>query len=471
MELTKNRDHFPMRINSLTKQSHRPSDSERLNWHDFLWLCILGFLLIGITFHNPMQVNSFYIHCDPLGSLLTSQAILHQGTIKLDSYAEKLENYGNNILTKNNHSYYYFPLGTSLYALPFVMISNIIGRMMSEVLYEVWLQSVLSTLTVAVCLVLIFFISRCLMNCFYSVIFTTTFIFGSSIISTMGTALWSINFEVIFILTAILMIIYDSTGKYNLNPFLLGIILFSAYLCRPTAITFIMPVVVYLFFKNRFIFFKVCMMYSLLLGAFIYFSFSEYKQILPPYYLPQRIGQTQNFGIALYGNLFSPARGIFIYHSYLLLPLFGGGDVLKKVVHSPFIWISMIWFAMHMITISTFSHWWGGWSFGSRLQTETIPAFLLFTIIVWDEIIKNVKANWAKMVSIIFVGLAIISIFIHSYQGLYNMNTAKWNMLPNIDIYPQFLFDWKFPQFLSTHESLEAKLLTLPATPPPCKDE
>jgi hypothetical protein len=46
--------------------------------------------------------------------------------------------------------------------------------------------------------------------------------------------------------------------------------------------------------------------------------------------------------------------------------------------------------------------------------------------------------------------LGLAGIFINSGQGLFNVKTALWNAYPNIDEYPELLFDWRYPQFLTT---------------------
>jgi hypothetical protein len=39
------------------------------------------------------------------------------------------------------------------------------------------------------------------------------------------------------------------------------------------------------------------------------------------------------------------------------------------------------------------------------------------------------------------------------------MYTYKWNWEPNIDMYPEYIFDWSYPQFLHTKERHERRLI------------
>ena len=49
----------------------------------------------------------------------------------------------------------------------------------------------------------------------------------------------------------------------------------------------------------------------------------------------------------------------------------------------------------------------------------------------------------------VFVGLVGISVFIHSYQGMFNPWTAEWNDGDSVTF-----LDWKFPEFLATPQML-----------------
>ena len=98
----------------------------------------IGLLLLSLTILAlTLFSRNSYRDSDSLGCLLTSQAIATHGTIKLDAYRDMLKQhkavYGSRIMTKNNHLFYNYPLGTSIYAVPFVWLANCIGRDMSTI--------------------------------------------------------------------------------------------------------------------------------------------------------------------------------------------------------------------------------------------------------------------------------------------------------------------------------------------------
>ena len=427
-------------------------------------MLILSVCILGIIFFSKNQYGS----SDPLGCLLTSQAILSYGTVNLDAYKEILAQYdaiySYRIMTRNDHLFYSYPIGSCIYAIPFVKLVNFIGRDMSYIahvpIYDIWLQKVLSSFIVMSCFLLVYGICRCLLTSFHSIILSLAFVLGSSIASTMGTALWSFDFEVLFILICVLLILYDAHNLYKLDVYLLSFFLFSAYLCRPTAVIFVGVVAIYVLFKSWKLFTKLSVSLCALFTVFIFFSLYQYNQVLPPYY-DQSLHPTKTFWTALFGILLSPARGLFIYSPYLMVTFGGLYFFGKKLFRSHLTWMASCWLVLVLITISLWPTWWGGHSFGPRLLTDVFPACMLLTIFVWDELLKTTFLSniQKRVVIIIFLCLASISILIHTYQGLYNPAIVMWNVSPDIDQYPEYLFDWRYPQFMASTKLLEERNL------------
>jgi len=428
----------------------------------------MGVVLLSLTILALILFSrTSYRDCDSLGCLLTSQAIVSHGTIKLDAYRDMLKQYEAvytyRIMTKNDHLYYNYPLGTCIYSVPFVWLANLTGCDMSSIIInnpvcDKRLQKVLSALIVTICFILVYGICRCFLTSFSSIILTFVFVLGSPLISTMGTALWNLDMEVMFILLCLLMIVYDDRKTFALNSYALSFFLFSAYLCRPTAAIFVVLVGLYvLLSKTRAAFIKLSASYLLFFMVLVLFSLHEYQSILPPYYI-QRL-HSDKFWIGLYGILLSPARGLLVYSPYLLLTFLGLCLFCKKLFRSRLMWLAILWLFFHLVMIAKHPMWWGGHSFGPRYLTDVFPACILMTILVWSHASKTLIRRPRKVFMTIFLCFSLISMFINTYQGLYNPATGKWNNSPNIDEYPIYLFDWKYPQFMATPKLLKEREL------------
>ncbi len=415
---------------------------------DLFWISVLSMSLFGATYFSPVDYSEF----DPLGNLLTAQSLIQRGTTRLDEYIPPFTGVvGWHLRKKQGYSCYHYPLGTPVYIVPFVWIANRFGFEMAQRKDDIHVQHLLSSLSVALAGMFIYLICRQQsMSGSSSFLLTGIFTFGSSITSTMGTALWSINGAMLFILLSVLTLLSINriaVPEKNL-PYFLGLFLFSAYLCRPTTAIFVMLIFVYMLLTKQGLFWKVVITWTGLLGCFILFSVLEYKQILPDYYLPGQLGHSHEFWTAVYGHLFSPARGLLVYSPYLFLTFIGVLYGLKLFHNKLLVGLFLIWIILHLILISKNEMWWGGGCYGSRMFADVLPGFLLITLQGWQVFNQNSSRLQRRIVVSFFILSGGMGICINTCQGLYNPNTIDWGGER------RHIFDWQYPQFLANHENL-----------------
>jgi hypothetical protein len=417
----------------------------KTSWQELLAVSTLCLLVAWTTFFSPVDYSGF----DALGNLLTSQAILQQHTIKLDRYQGVLTGYVQDwhLRNKQGHIYYHYPLGTPILALPFVGIANIFHLDMSNREHEAFLQNVISMSSTMMVSLFCYLIFRYYLSPGYSLPATAAFVFGTSIISTIGTALWSVNFSSIFVLLSLSLVVYRSyLQHFRAYPYLMGFFLFFAYLCRPTSVIFIGLIGIYFGLKKRDILGKLLGVFFFCFLIFMVFSWMEYGQFLPDYYLPQQLGEPPDVLTAIWGHLFSPSRGLFIYSPHLLLPLFGSLVFIRRLYRQLLFWIAVLWLGLHLMLISRNSMWWGGGCFGSRMCTDALPAFLLLTGLLYHSGLKKCSAQSRWIIVGLFLMCSSIAVYINTYQGLYNTYTLDWG--------DSHLFDWSCPQFLASRTCL-----------------
>jgi hypothetical protein len=145
----------------------------------------LGLLAFAVAYFSPIE----YTFADPWGNLPTAQAILEQGTIKLDAYADSHAIAGLRLANRHGgHLYSFFPLGTSLLTLPAVLAANLVGLDMSDSADNTALQRLLSALIVALSLPLMIAICRQYLPDRYALLVTVAFVFGSPVMSSIGAS-------------------------------------------------------------------------------------------------------------------------------------------------------------------------------------------------------------------------------------------------------------------------------------------
>jgi hypothetical protein len=419
-------------------------------------LCVAIFLLVRAA---PVA----YTAGDARGTLLTSQALLQQGTIRLDAYFDAA--WPDTIAQRGDHLYYIFPIGTSLWATPFVLVANLLGRDMAIPVHDAALQRTLAALATALAFLLIYLISRRFLGAIPSLLLSATFVLGTSIASTVGSALWSIDFALVLTLTALLLLLYDAQGRTSIaTPFVLGAILFAAYLTRPTTAVFALLVMLYLLVCRRPLLLPTLGTFAALFGLFMLFSWLEFGQLLPDYYQPARLKRNDLFLTALYGNLLSPGRGLLAYSPFLLLVLAGIPFILRHDARTPWLWLALAWISLHLISIGRVGLWWGGWGFGSRLMTDVLPAFLLLTLLVARRARTVLSPRGLRLAGAAFLAAALLAVVVNTAQGLYNPASRAWNRWPTpggpgTAGEEALMLDWRYPQFLASPGQLATRSL------------
>lgn len=424
------------------------SRNDRISANIF-WIISLSTIL-AVFFSTTVN----YYDADAKGSLLVSKAIVEKGTIKLNKLeANNLtEKYGYRVKSRGENIYNYFPLGNQLLAIPVVLAAELIGVNAQE--KEEDLQWIMTLITSILIFYLVHDISRRFLDEINSAFFSIVFILGTGLSSTLFTAYWSHNASVTLSLFIIKLII-DSrrNGQLILWP-LIAASLFLCYLSRPT--TSIMMVIslclmIYSFKKQSF---KPILTLIVMLIGFIAFSFHEFGQPLPDYYMQSLGGEY--LMVSLPGNSISPSRGIIVFSPFipLLIMFFSAtnnvSDRLSLMAYG------VIWPLIHFLVISSYETWHGGWSFGPRLITDVLPGLLLISLNAWPDLRKF---NTREPRFFFLVLSILLAIFINSWQGLHNKSTKEWNAITGFEYDPALVFDWNYPQFAANqNRNLEATI-------------
>jgi hypothetical protein len=161
--------------------------------------------------------------------------------------------------------------------------------------------------------------------------------------------------------------------------------------------------------------------------------FSPYYEV-SPYYQTDRIS-SDHFFEALAGHLISPSRGFFVFTPVFIFSIFG---VLLKIRNSSMEmleWLLVTIVALHWVSISFYTEWFGGHSFGNRYMSDMIPYFMYFLIPVVASIsrldfpkfdlLSLKRVAWVSIFSV----LAVASVAIH-YRGATDFDTLLWNTEP-----------------------------------------
>lgn len=421
----------------------------------------IALLLALLAYLSPVS-NA---NADPHFSLIVSQSLLEHATLKLDGYRvqepDLFEHYHWQMVQVDGHDYYNYPLTPSLLALPAVGVARIAGADMLDAGQNHFLQNILSATVCALVFLLLFLLIRSYLPYWASLLIASVSMLGSTLISTLATAYWNLGPAVAFVLLILILLArYDSGKAPHPQPYLLGLLLFAAYTTRPSAALLISVVFLYLLLTNRPALIRTAGVALLGFMLFVLFSRLQYGLWLPVYYTTSQWLNPQD-GIlrALYGVSFSPSRGLFVFSPVFLLAL-AAPVYWSRLKHRTLYTLCALWLALHIFSVALTRQWHGGYSFGPRLLTDAVPALVLMTAILWHSLRVHLSPARRRLAIACYLIFALPGIFIHTIQGPFNVKAALWNAFPDIDAHPQLLFDWRYPQFLTTLNSFHERRLS-----------
>jgi hypothetical protein len=155
----------------------------------------------------------------------------------------------------------------------------------------------------------------------------------------------------------------------------------------------------------------------------------------------------------LYGLLFSPSRGLFVYEPWAALGIAGlviarfanttKGHISRRLADLVFAWIVFV------LGYATYAEWWGGRVFGPRFLDDLAP--IVIAGLAW-----GVRGGWFALgfMRVVFWASAAWSLLTFNAAAfVYDQN--KWDLLPaNVNDDPSRLFSWSDPQWLAVLRDL-----------------
>jgi hypothetical protein len=384
-----------------------------------------------------------------------AMSILSEGNTSLDEYSDLLGAQNDYAIEHvGGHSYDQFPVGTAIMALPFVAAMDVWYRVVRhQDLREhlkrssMWEeQRLMASFFVGLTAAFLYLIAaHRLGSVWRSLLIVFVFAFCTSAWSSASRALYQ-HAPSMLMLTVSLCLIVLAKSKPKLVQYAALPLAFS-YVIRPTNSLSIAVLTVLVLLRYRHFFLQYLAWAALVAIPFLAFNWSVYHSLLPSYYDVQRLGTNPHFREALAGNLISPARGLFVFSPVLLLAFLGFAIKWKERALDGLDVCLPLVIVLHWLAISSYTHWWGGYSYGPRLFTDMIPYFVFLLIPVVGKLAGPVTGRMLALASVLVV-LTAISFFMH-FNGAFRDTTSFWNYRPEIvDRHTERLWDWNDPQFL-----------------------
>lgn len=346
----------------------------------------------------------------------------------------------------NDHVCSVFPPGTAILAFPFFAPLVLSGEPPDQLALLLGVGKIVAALLEALATVFLIAAMSRIATERWAFTLGLLYLLATAVRTVSSQALWQHGAVHLLVAAALLVFVRYWTWAPVSGPaiFLAGAALGFATVVRQTSIVFAIAGFLLLLVSRRSwgpfgfgVLFGLAPLVAYNLAAFG--SPLEQGYGLKPFATPVLEG--------LYGLLFSPSRGLFVYSPFLLFavpPLLGAW--LSRDSVAP-LWRG---FGLPCVALvvgyAMYDEWWGGRVFGARFLSDLLP--VLFLVLA-----ASPPRNF--LTKALFALSAAWALVLHNAAAL--VYDQSWDTVPvNVNDDPRKLFDWAQPQWLAVLERIAA---------------
>ncbi len=352
---------------------------------------------------------------------------------------------------------YDFPCGGSVLALPAVAILNAAGISTTDpggrynLKGEARIQRILAPLLMATTVWLIFRTALLAgLPVSWALVIALGTAFGTQVWSTTSRALWSLTWLMTLLTVVIWMLMRCEVGKGRFRPILTATLLSWMYFVRPTASTAIMAISVYVLVTYPRALPAYVITGAAWLAAFVAYSWSLFGTALPSSYRMTWWFSVSQARHRMLGLLLSPSRGLLIYVPVVMFVLYLVVRYWKELKHKRLAIVALAVIGANLTLVSMLLLWWGGWSYGPRELSDTIPFYALLAMLGCRAFLDDSSIGLRRAAATIAAGLLLLALsVVMNAPGALSGTANAWNAWAHLEEHPDRLWDWSHAQFLA----------------------
>ena len=353
-------------------------------------------------------------------------SLVRHGSYDLRHYPE-LERYvGGPIRARPDGSWVSMrPPGSALAAVPFVAPFALFRDQPLRTLNMHHLGKLAAAMAVAGAAVFFFLICRRLAPA-AAWPATVLFAMGTCLYSVASQALWMHGPAVFWLCCALYFLTRPDSDMVG-SRLAAGLALGFAALTRPTTVFFALATVGALVAQRRLRGVMWLMLGALLPAILlVHYNWAHFGHPLLGGYENDDWNTSSPLWLGLSGLLIAPSRGLFVYSPALLLAIPGAWMLFHRSDEPATSARSMLlsWLAAVGVTVVFFARWhdwWGGWSYGPRFLSETMPVLGLSFAVAY----AGLRYQWQRAVAI---ALVVLSVSVHALGVFGHSGYAAWQL-------------------------------------------
>lgn len=374
-----------------------------------------------------LRLNTLAIQSeDTVPAILVPLTILKHNSLFLDDYVPMMlqkyphpddKKYLKGLLPfylrkVDNHYVSAFPIITPILALPvyFPFVAFNIPVTWENL---AMVSHIASALIVAVSGAFLYYLLRKTLELAESTsrILTICYLFGTINFALVAQSLWQHGTLQLFSIIALIFFVkaFKEDFKQSAGSYIFWFSFFSgiAVLSRPTAALPYVIFSLYIVKRNWKATLPLILGMSPCVLFFVWYNAVFYHSISNQGYSNQIFKNwLGGFPLSFFGIWISPSKGILVYSPIFIFSFLGFITALKnKARYTNLFLLAATSAFLHILIISFWKHWFGGWSFGYRMSSDVIPYLILL-------LVPFVESTFFKKYSRTFYVLLVISIFI-----------------------------------------------------------
>lgn len=402
-------------------------------------VALVLFVLALAIYTLPLVYNALvtpFFHVIPsqdvVSASLAPVSVLTRGNFYLDQYRRYIANNYTEpyfVAEINGHMVARTTVVSGVLALPFMGVGLGTGWIARTVNVFDIARLAAGVLT-ALAVLAFFFAARELTDTATSALVTVAFAFGSSVWTTASEGLWQHTPSILFQSIALVFIARGMRqGTRALVP--AGLFLSLATISRPPdlAIALVMTGYVLVHYRPALLPFILSAVPPLAL-ALVYNATVNGGPLVFGY----QDGVVSYFGLpqweAFQGLLFSPSRGLFIFSPFLLLMPVGLWFALRERKYL------YLYLAAAFVAYTTIMAAWGslgGWAYGPRMLTDTLPVACLLII----PAVERTRGGWRGAIwAVVLLAAFLSSLGVWDYGVRFHGDgNSVWSIENNEPLY------------------------------------
>jgi hypothetical protein len=345
---------------------------------------------------------------------------------------------------------YAYPHGSSFLSLPFVAVLDALGistlnnGRTYDLMREALLEKLLAALLMAVTASVFFEIGmHTPLPISWSAVLAIGGALGTQIWSSASRTLWSQTWEALLATFTVLLLLQGKAGRAR--PIWLATVLAWMYFVRPTAAVAIVGVTLYLglFYRRKVVTYVIVLSAWMLI--FVLYWMLVFGQVVPDYYRQGGLLELTRIAATLPAVLISPSRGLLVFVPTVPMVLYLVARYWKALDRR-LATLALGIIGSNLLLVASYPIWWGGWSYGPRLLTGTIPWFVLLAALGFRSLVADCWRS--PIVGRLGLALMLLAIAINGW-GAVSGATVLWSKEVGINARPELVWDWRHPQFLA----------------------